>query len=516
MKTIDKKWKIAFIAIMVILFSLSLRLDLNNKYPKGVDTYELYTLAKNVQENGYVVWNIDIFTAVGMTSFSYPSGGIIFLAETSLLTGLNMTDFILLWNMILIIIAALIVYLTANTIFKNNIISLLTALIYLNARFFIAYSTFYTSRNILHLFFLTTIFLIIKKINFKNIFLIIFFITISFLTHRATVLICIFILAFIISRLTYKKYKNNIFQNMIILFFGILMFFISVYFFGHTNVGSETTRIPFELGIKYIDNILSILFTISMHFGLPTIILPIGYFFLITKKYKSQEDFFIFITITLSAGFAVETIYFFYLFLPILAFLAGYFLKRILSVHKPLFKITTIFFIVVALIAPIYITIIKESSDLLVVRQQTLKLISFLDENRIQKSVICNNHVVYCTQISSLSKNTNALTHTSVRTLINNIILEKSDFNIFNIRNKITLKDSILGIPLFSDSYTQAIINWNTPKPVLDKLLEFTNVGYIIDSNNFDSLKNRDKINDKFGIMNQIYDNGLQQVEVIT
>ena len=93
-----KGWTIATVFFLIILFSLSLRLDLNNSYPKGVDTYDLYSLAKNVQEKGYVVWNVDFMTAIGMTSFSYPSGGIIFLSEMSSLTGLNMTDFIIIWN----------------------------------------------------------------------------------------------------------------------------------------------------------------------------------------------------------------------------------------------------------------------------------------------------------------------------------------------------------------------------------------------------------------------------------
>jgi hypothetical protein len=509
-----KGWTIAIIFLLIILFSLTLRIDLNNSYPKGVDTYDLYSLSRNVQEKEYVVWNIDFMTAIGMTSFSYPSGGIIFLAEMSSLTGLSMTDFILIWNVIFIIIAALIVYLTANEIFKNNAVALLTAAVYLNARFFIAYSTFYTSRNILHIFFLATIFLIIKKIDFKNIFLVIFFLVMSFATHRATVLIGVFILAFIISRIAYKYYKNNLFQNSIIALAGLFMFLVSVYLFGHSNIGSETTRIPIEVGIQYIDDLLSIIFTITMHFGILTLLLPAGYFFLITKKDKNKEDLFILTSITLSAGFAVETIYFFYLFLPILALLTAYFLMHIISSHKKIFNITIVF-IIIALIIPIYVTITESNSDVLIVKQQTLKLISFLDKSDIQKSVICNNHVVYCTQISSLSKNVNALTHTSVRTLIDNILIENRKFNIFNIRSKIIVKDNIIGTALFSDTYTSAIINWNTPKPIMDKLLKFTNVRYIIDSNNPDAIANKVKINNKFGRMNQIYDNGLQQVKEI-
>lgn len=526
-----KIWIIASIAVLIILFSLSLRIDLNNFYPKGADTYDLYALSKNIQEKQYIVWNIDLLTSLGLTSFSYPAGGIIFLAEMSLITGLNTTIIILIWNFILVLICALLIFLISKELFRNNIIALLLSLIYLNTRFFISYSTFFTARNILHLFFLIVLLLLIKNmneqtnadtknknfknINLKNIALIILIFVISMFTHRATLLIGIFIFTFIVSKLLYKFYKNKTSYNLAIVTITLAIFIFSAYTFGHTNIGSETSRIPFKIGVAYIDTILSILFSLSMHFGVLILIIPIGYFFLIVRNNKSQKDFFILMTLTIAAGFVVETVYFFYLFLPIITILAGYFFEKIIYSNKTYLKNIAIFFIIIALIAPIYITIRESKSDLTYVRSQTAGMINFLDDQNIQKSIICNNHVTYCSQTSALANNVNALTHASGRTMIDKVNVTESKIIWSRIRSKVLAEDNFLGVSLFSDTYTSAIVNWNTPKPLMDKLVEFTNLGYIVDSNNPDSVRNRPRIEDKFGDMDQIYDNGLQQVKVV-
>ncbi len=517
MKTYNQAWKLALIAILALLFSLTFRLDLDNYYPKGADTYELYGLSKDVQEKGHVVWNIDFPTSIGMTSISYPSGGIIFISEISLITGLDLTSSTIIFNVFLILMAGMLLYIISKDIFSNEIISILTVLIYLNTRFFISYSTFFTSRNILQLFFLVILFLLIKNIHLdiKKTFLILTLIGVSFLTHRSTIILLLFLFAFILSKIANKFYKNKMSYNLAILLFGIAIFLSAAYFFGHTNIGSETTRISFNTGITYIDDILSIIFSISMHFGILIILLPIGYFVLLLKKEKNYKDMFVLTGATLALAFMVETIYFFYLFLPLMTILIAYFLQHILKMDKRNIKYSLVAIIIMALIIPVYITIRESKSDILIVREQTVELIDFLDNNMIEKNVICNNHIIYCSHISSLSKNVNALTSSSGRTMIDKIIITESETNIMNVRSKIFYKENIIGVSLFSDTYTSAIINWNTPKPVLDTLLEFTNVGYLIDSNNADSVSNRARIESKFGDMDRIYDNGLQQVKVI-
>ena len=344
---------------MILIFSLSLRLNLNNAYPRGVDTYDLYALSKNIQEKGYVVWNIDFPTALGLTSISYPSGGIIFLAEISSLTGMDTTNSIIIWNLLLIISCGLLMFLILKEIFKNNFISILGVLIYLNTRFFIAYSTYFTARNILHLFFLAILFLLLKKLDAKKILLIAALICVSFLTHRATIIIGIFLIAFIISKILHKFYKNTSFQNLIIFIIGASLFLISVYIFGHGHIGTESTRIPFTIGIEYIDSLLSILFSVSMHFGILIILLPLGYLFMIRKKEKNSKDIFIITSVTLSLTFVFETIYFFYIFLPIMVILIAYLFERLFSTNNILIRKVSTAIVIVALIAPLYITILE-------------------------------------------------------------------------------------------------------------------------------------------------------------
>lgn len=508
-------WKIVIIALLIFIFSLTLRYDFNN-YPKGVDTYELYGLSKDVQDKGYVVWNTDFFTALGMTSFSYPSGGIIFLAQLSELTNINLTNIILIWNYFLLIICALLLFVIAKVLFYDNFVSILLVLIYLNTRFFISYSTFFTSRNILHIFFLTILFLLVKKLDIKKSILIVLLLCVSFMTHRATILIGIFIFGYILAKYLIRLYNNNLLHNLIFVILGVAIFFASVYFFGHINIGSETTKIPFNIGIDYFQNLISIIFSISMHYGILIALVPFGYLFLIIKKDKSYNDLIILLCITIGLGFMIETIYFFYFFLPIFSILIGYFLNYIINSNRRHYKILIIFIIIICLIIPIYITIINKSiSDSLFVRKQTIELTGFLNNEKLQKSIICNNHIIYCSQINSISTNVTALTQASGRTFIDRVNVTKSKITLAKIRTKITFEDDILRTALYSDSYTSAIINWNNNPPILKKLLDFTNVGYVLDSNNLDSIRNQPRIKQKFGDMNQIYDNGLQQIKVI-
>jgi hypothetical protein len=99
--------------------------------------------------------------------------------------------------------------------------------------------------------------------------------------------------------------------------------------------------------------------------------------------------------------------------------------------------------------------------------------------------------------------------------MIDRMTITESKTNWMNIRSKVFYKENIIGVALFSDTYTSAIINWDTPAPIMDRLIEFTNLGYIIDSNNADSVSSSAKVEKKFENTDQIYDNGLQQVKVI-
>ena len=255
-----------------------------------------------------MVWNINFLTALGLTSTSYLSGGIIFLAELSSLLGMSITDAIVIWNLFLIIACGLLIFLIVKELFRDNLIAFLALLIYLNTRFFIAYSTFFTTRNILHLFFLTILFLLFKKPNIRKILLIVLLIGLSFMTHRASILIGIFLIAFVLSKVLFKFYKNTLTHNLIILITGISLFLISVYSFGHGTLGTETAKIPFTIGIKYIDSMLSIIFSMSMHFGVLILLLPLGYLFMMRKKEKNSKDIFIIVSVTLSFAFVFETI----------------------------------------------------------------------------------------------------------------------------------------------------------------------------------------------------------------
>lgn len=515
MNNSTKTIKIIVVAILLILFSTSLRLDLNNTYPKGADTYELYTLAKNTQQTKYLTWNIDIFTTLGLSSISYPSGSILLLTSTSLLTGLDLTQTIQVWNILLILFCALLIFLISKRIFNNNLTSAILTLIYLNTRFFIAYSTFFTARNVLHVFFLGILLLLLSRPKKKEFIFIMILAAVAFITHRATILVAVFLATYFLSKLLKRFYVNKKLHKVGLLIICGAIFLAAAYVFGHSDISTETSRIPFEIGISYIDDILSILFSASMHFGILILLVPAGLIFLINKKNKSNEDFFILTTIILAVSIIVDTIYSFYLLLPIFVILIGYVLTYLINLRKTYVTVLTIALTILFIIVPLYIQVLDTQTDLTYVRPRTITLLNFLEKENITKTVACNNHVIYCSQIYALSDNITALTYTSGLTFVDKVNTLQTELYLTNVRSKLIVTDSIINTALFPNSYTSAIINWNTPHPLLVKLVDLTNLGYLIDSNNMDSIRNRARIEQKFGDTNQIYNNGLQQVKTI-
>lgn len=506
-----KKYKLILIFLLIFLFALAFRFDvyLNNFYPKGFDTYELANLADSIITEKYVVWNINFFSIIGKIVPSYPVGGLIFLSEISLMTNLSILNSIILWNFFFILIELLLFYNISKKFFNNNIINLTLAIIYLNTRFLIEYSKYFTARNILHVIFLSIILILLSKESLKKYFLISILLVTSFIIHRSSILIILFILSYILYKFIYKE--HNFKRNIFIAIITLIILFASIYFFGHPDIGTETTRMDFNIKNTFLKDLVGIFFAISMHYGILLALIPIGYYFLL--KDKDEESFLLLLMILLCIGFIVETIYFFYIFMPIITLIIGYFLKNI--INKKSINILIIILILISLIIPEYVTIKKSNMEYDHIKEQTVRTGHFLKDN-VNKKIICNMNTQYCSQISSIY-DIDSWTVTTILKKLNTINIEyTANIKLTNIRGSIMTKDKILKTYLFSDTYTSAIIQWNTPKPILNKLLEFTNVGYLIDSINENSIRNSKKIIEKFGkYNNKIYDNGLQQVKVI-
>jgi len=508
--------KLVFILLLIFLFSLTFRIPIQGKYPKGYDTYTSYKLSTDIKQKGYIGWVLNPLSLTGFIPISYPTGGILLLSILSTITETSIPIAIILWNFVLILILTFFIYLISFVIFKNKLVSFITTLIYLNCRFLISYSDwFYSVRNLFLVLFIFLIWLFICK-DLKNKFVLVLIVLLLMLiTHRLVVVAVLIIAPYILSRFLKKEFVNSKYFLYLVLALSLLFLSVSFYFIANLNV-APLIYSPIRTNIEYLDVIIDIIFRFCMQIGVITVLIPLGYAMLLFKKNKNEKDVFVIMTVTFFIPFLSETTYSFYLMLPFWIIAASYFfeyLLRLSYMSKSYLKIGVICLIIISLILPLFITVRESKSDITFVRDQTNSLKTYLLDKADNEVVVCNYHEIYCDQLTALSNN-------KIRTLSTLSDLMVADrYNISNwdidirLKQIFSFKDPILNKKYFDELYSGYIIHWNLDSHLLSKIIEFTKVGYILDSNNPDSLENRPILEKKFGDLNQIYDNGLQQIK---
>jgi hypothetical protein len=277
------------------------------------------------------------------------------------------------------------------------------------------------------------------------------------------------------------------------------------------------THSPLKTNIFYLDQLIDFGFRYALQIGITALLIPLGYILLICKQNKTIEEAYILIALLLMSPLLTEPTYIFYLILPILiiftAYAVKYLYERNINRNTNYKKIIIFSILIIMIISPVFIQIIP-SDGVSTVSYQTVTLTKYLDKS-VNKAIVCNQHQIYCEQIVSFSNNKILALSTASE------LMNTQKYNLSNIAMQVGLKkayiikDPVLDIVYYPGIQYGYLMLWNAGFLNMKKIIAFNNIGYIVDSNNADSNANRDNINKKFGNMNQIYDNGLQQIKVI-
>ena len=129
----------------------------------------MYKLSNDIQQQKYIQWIYSPISLTGYYPLSYQTGGILILAELSTILGVNVSTTIYVWNIALILIIGILIYLISMNCTHDKFLSLIVVLIYLNARFLFHYTDWYFSvRNVFLMFFMFLLWLFIKYSRFLS------------------------------------------------------------------------------------------------------------------------------------------------------------------------------------------------------------------------------------------------------------------------------------------------------------------------------------------------------------
>ncbi|MFP4111876.1 MAG: hypothetical protein ACLFPQ_01610 [Candidatus Woesearchaeota archaeon] len=522
----QKKRNLALVFILILLFSISIRVPMRNLYPTLPDTYVMYRLASHVEDEGYITWNKNPLSLTGYYPHSYQSAGIVLLSELKLLLGTDYNTAILLWNIFNIAVFGLMIYLISLLIFKDHIVSNLVVFIYLNSRLFFYFTSIaYSVRNIYLMFFIFLLWLLFKRsMKYRN-HLIILTLLMMIVSHKLFIVTPVIFLAYFTSRYITKKNKitnktvSYVLVALTFLFFAVSFLINPVFYTGPLQTS------PVSTGIEMVDYLIDFLYRYAMSIGIVVIAIPFGYYLLAKKDNKRYQDIFLLSALMFFAPIIHEQTYVFYLIIPLFTLITGYAFKRLMSYKNmrniPFFMMSVL--LMASMVLPAFVTIEPgnkeekvDADDYTYMRERTIMLAEHLREKKDTRyTIVCNKHDIYCYQISAISQKE----IDSITALHN---LERlDDYYTGNIDTEIDLKN-LFGIkdPLFNRTYYPGIYRdalvADRMNPVnMKKIIDFTGVNVVIDSNRADSLKNSHMIREKYWPLSKVYNNGIQQIRPI-
>jgi len=506
--------KIIILFIFIILFSLSFRLNLYNTYPKGYDTFTMYKLSNDIINKKYIGWTENPLSLTGFYPISYQTSANLLLSIISSTLGINITYSILIWDLFLVIFLAIIIYLISHSIFKNRFTAIITVLIYLNTNYVIYFTDwFYSSRNLFLVLLLFFVWVLISREIKHRLLLLFFILTLLTITHRMIIIMPLFILSYVLSSIFSNPKYNLLRFKYLFLGLAIISIFISLIIFPFLFKYVNNSQINFSIG-----NIFNDLINLGIYYGgqigILSIFIPLGYIsFIFNKKFDITSIFFL-MTITSLLLFISDETYVSYVILPFLVMLIAYGIKYVCDIfhNKLYFYILVSSLIIICLIVPLFINVGNNNREFTIVMQKTISLQEYILAKNNNKSFVCNNIDIFCSQLT-------ALTNNKIDTISAGSELTHFDkYNLSEVKIKLSIKklfvfeDPIIKIPYYENIYQDHLVTYYLAPEMQSKILNFTNVGYIIDIYSNSYKPNDALIIRKYGYINKIYDNSFEGV----
>lgn len=351
-----------------ILFSILIILNIALRIPTtpheiGWDSFRTHGLAQIISDEGYIKWTLNPLSIFGLYPYSYATAVPLALSNFSLLTNININVEWIIWlfSVFTAIIGIFTSYLMAGQIYNNKLFKFFVAFAFSTSLNFVYFTTWTVSTRALFIALLPLfIYFLLKYNSQKNLKYILFTVLLFFilaLIHHLYIFTLIILMSFLVTHLFYHKIRHKkIFESMkkypnwtLLALFAAL--FILPFIIGVTIL-EQFSSFKFQNTFYY--NIYLVIAGYIRFIGFLGIFWVIGLFYLIFKRNKSFEEFFIVIMMLIFTPLLSATIYVPTLILPLISILIGFGMISIISIIKNRYALQI--FLIVCFLASISIT----------------------------------------------------------------------------------------------------------------------------------------------------------------
>lgn len=317
-------------AIILILIALNIAI----RYPAtphelgfGGDSFFIHGLANSILECGYAKWVIHPFSFFGLYPYSYASGIPHLLSICSLTTGIEMEWTIYLASLLFGIFGMFAAFVLAGEFSNNFYFKSLVAFIFSISPLAIKFTLWTVSARGLFLMmlplFIWCLLKMHKNYSHKYLLLSALFIISLAAIHKMFVLtipiMAGYLLAIYLPQITRKIDTRYSFYILSTLF--IFLFFIQFLFFRNWWTQEYLFFLPFR-GSEWYYCLIGLILTMSARLGFLIPFALIGLMFIISKKEKSVNDWFLITTALLFTPLLGYTMYFYQMLLPFFSILS--------------------------------------------------------------------------------------------------------------------------------------------------------------------------------------------------
>jgi len=354
----------------VILFTLLIMLGLIFRYPTtpheiGWDSFVVHLMANSVSEFGYAKWWLHPASIIGSYPYSTsPSAVPFILSGISQCAGMDMEKVILLYSMILGIFSIFGAYLMAGAIWNNDIFKFLVTFVFSASQGIITFSTWTAHARTLFVISLPLFtYLLLRTRTFKVRCGILTFIILALLlvTHHYIYFTIPVLISFFIVAIFYKLGKHiksiKIPENLanFAVFAGFLIMF-SIPFFTRTLMESDPEMYR-SGGGRYVW-LFYMMESYTRYIGILIILVVSGYIYLVLKRNKKFEEWFLLLCFAGLAQFLYIITYMKWFIISFACLLIGVGLTNVAEMRKNLNikkrKYATAFIVILLLISTIF------------------------------------------------------------------------------------------------------------------------------------------------------------------
>lgn len=187
------------IFLLVLLIALSLAIRLQNDHQTDFDSYWLHAQAESIQLHESALWVFHPASIFGYYPMSYPSGTMFFLATASSFLGLDMNQTVFITSVFTGLLITLLVFAFAHRLTNSWLTAYIAAFVTSLSPLFVNYTAFNAGGRVLIMIFYIPMLLcgllFYERKRFSYLLAFASFLLFSFITHRTSQLLVLFIFA---------------------------------------------------------------------------------------------------------------------------------------------------------------------------------------------------------------------------------------------------------------------------------------------------------------------------------